>query len=80
MKDPGIEVRIGRLVVDAPQRGETAGLADAIGAALHARLVQSSATVEAANTRSAPQAIADRIATQLTTTVPRFGMTARGKP
>jgi hypothetical protein len=80
VKDAGIEVRIGRLVVDAPQRGEATGLADAIGAALHERLVQSSATAVAPNTRSAPQAIADRIATQLTATVPRSGMTARGKP
>ena len=79
MKHAGVEVRIARLVVDAPLRGEAAGLADAIGAALRERIPQSEARIEAASTRRAPHIIADRIATRLAATAPPSGI-ARGKP
>ncbi|RXT36538.1 hypothetical protein [Bradyrhizobium betae] len=67
MKHAGIEIRIGRLVVDASRHAETAGLADAIGQALHQRLAGSANDSRAAH-GDAPHAVADRIATRLTTT------------
>jgi len=79
VKHAGVEVRIARLVVDAPLRGEAAGLADAIGAALRERIPQSAASTGAASTRGTPHAIADHIATQVTATAPPSGI-ARGKP
>jgi hypothetical protein len=79
VKHAGIEVRIGRLVVDAPLRSEAAGLADAIGAALRERISQSTANAGTAPPQGAPHAIADRIATQVTATAPHTGI-ARGKP
>jgi hypothetical protein len=71
MKHAGIEVRIGRLVVDTSGRSEAAGLADAIGQALQHRLSGSANEVGPAHA-DAPRMIADRIATQLTAT-PRTG-------
>jgi hypothetical protein len=71
MKHAGIEVRIGRLVVDASRHSEVAGLADAIGQALHQRLAGSAHG-------DVPRLIADRVATQLSTT-PGAG-SPRGKP
>lgn len=79
MKNAGIEVRIGRLVVDVPQHGGAAGFADAIGVALRERLTSLSAIVGAANARGAPQAIADRIATRVMSAVPGAAL-SRGKP
>ena len=73
MKHAGIEVRIGRLVVDASQGSEAAGLADAIGQALQHRLSGS-----ASEHGAAPRAVADRIAAQLTVTPGAGG--SRGRP
>jgi hypothetical protein len=67
MKHAGIEIRIGRLVVDASQRTEAAGLADAIGEALQYRL-SGSANAPAPAPAAAPRMVADRIATELTAT------------
>lgn len=77
MKHAGIEVRIGRLVVDISQRSEAAGLADAIGQALQQRLSGSASEVNAARGH-APRAVADRIATQLTAAP--AATHARGRP
>jgi hypothetical protein len=77
MKHAGIEVRIGRLVVDASRHSEVAGLADAIGQALHQRLAGSANDARAAH-GDVPRLIADRVATQLSTT-PGAG-SPRGKP
>ncbi|TFW57152.1 hypothetical protein CT676_31535 [Bradyrhizobium sp. MOS001] len=65
MKHAAIDIRIGRLVVDASRHSEAAGLADAIGQALQQRLTGSEASAVHAE---APRAVADRIAARLTTT------------
>ncbi|EJN07232.1 hypothetical protein PMI42_07944 [Bradyrhizobium sp. YR681] len=71
MRHAGIEVRIERLVVDASQRTEAAGLADAIGEALQHRL-SGSANAASPARAAAPRMVADRIATELSAT-PRAG-------
>jgi hypothetical protein len=77
VKHSGIEVQIGRLVVDAPRSAETAELAGAIGQALQRRLAQPSGDNVAH--AGLPQAIANRIATHLPGSAP--GTTPpRGKP
>lgn len=77
MKHAGIEIRIGRLVVDASRRSEAAGLADAIGQALQHRLT-GSGTVADAEHGAAPRAVADRIAARLPT--PPGAGNSRGRP
>ncbi|MGY8706515.1 hypothetical protein RAD16_12320 [Bradyrhizobium sp. 18BD] len=77
MKHAGIEIRIGRLIVDASQRAEATGLADAIRQALQHRLAGSADQAGAAR-GDAPSLVADRIATRLTTT-PGAGR-SRGQP
>jgi hypothetical protein len=82
VKAAGIQVRIGRLVVDASRRGEAAGLSDAIGQALRLHLAGDCAGADAADRSpraGVPHAIARRIATRLAETVPGSG-TPRGKP
>jgi hypothetical protein len=77
MKHAAIDIRIGRLVVDASRHSEAAGLADAIGQALQQRLTGSANEASAVHAE-APRAVADRIAARLTTT---SGAGApRGKP
>ncbi|MBR0846479.1 hypothetical protein JQ543_01890 [Bradyrhizobium diazoefficiens] len=64
MKHAGIEIRIGRLVVDASQRATSADLADAVGEALQSELATRAPTQEpAASQWHAPRIIARRIAT-----------------
>jgi hypothetical protein len=80
VKAVGIEVRIGRLVVDAPRRGEAAGLSEAIGQALRLHLAGRSTGADAVDPsprEGVPHAIARRIATRLAET---GSGTARGKP
>ncbi|HEV2160393.1 hypothetical protein [Bradyrhizobium sp.] len=77
MKHAGIEIRIGRLVVDASRRAEVAGLSDAIGQALQHRLAGAADQAGAAP-GDAPRMVADSIATRLTTT-PGAGR-SRGRP
>jgi hypothetical protein len=77
MKHAGIEVRIGRLVVDASRRSEAAGVADAISDALQHRL-SGPANEAAPAYADAPRVVANRIATELTAT-PRAD-NSRGRP
>jgi hypothetical protein len=77
MKHAGIDIRIGRLVVDASRHAEATGFADAIGQALQERLAGTADEARAA-LGGAPHLVADRIASQLTATPGARG--PRGKP
>jgi hypothetical protein len=58
-----VHVRIGRLVVDAPLRGEVEGWGEAIEHALRARLAQG--TLVPVDVARTPEAIAQRVATRI---------------
>lgn len=68
-----VQVRIGRLIVDAPLRGEAVGWGEAIARALQARLRRGPAAESAAGSAGAPvpETIARHVARRVADAAPR---------